>query len=706
MARSAASFVENQFVQGLITEASGLNFPEKAVIETWNTRYKKTGEVVRRLGYNNETATINTTGDFSNGVRRSFTWKTPGGADKTFVVLQTGYILSFFEPAATGAIVDNLKSFSIDLTDYSSETKASLRRSTASFASAEGKLFIVHPGCDPIYVLYDPDLDTITVTQYKLFIRDFKGVEDNLEVDERPTTLSVEHHYNLMNQGWYHNPGEISLDRVPTAGNTPLTAYYAHWSEYPSNSEIWWLYKTPEDDFDPDKRSINFPSAAQTAKGHFIYEAFNINREEKSGLSGLENEIVEERPSAISFYAGRIWYSGIDDQVYFSQIIKNEKAYGACHQKNDPTDENYSDLLDTDGGVIKILGMGKAVALFSSVSSLFIFATNGIWIVSGSGAEGTGFVATDFSVRRISTTNLLSSDSLVDAEGTPFWWNLEGLWTMQASQQGMQVASISHDTIKTFLDDNCPIANRSYVQGAFNPSERTIQWLFKSETATNTTESYQYDRLLELNLTTGAFYPFSWDIDDMAFSTILIIPNITVEGTSSENVTDSLLNTVTAGGVTVTIQVVDNIGFTSSQYKYVSVSSTTLNVLEENDDTYLDFSSLGTPVDYLSYFISGAKVHAEGREMGVEYITVFANTMTDASAKIQAKWDWTNSSLSGKWSTKQQVYSSQRPYREVSRKRLLLRGSGPAVQLSFTSDTGKPFNIIGWSSFETGATTP
>jgi hypothetical protein len=50
MARQAGEFIENQFTKGLITEATGLNFPEKAVIESWNTRYGKTGETTRRLG--------------------------------------------------------------------------------------------------------------------------------------------------------------------------------------------------------------------------------------------------------------------------------------------------------------------------------------------------------------------------------------------------------------------------------------------------------------------------------------------------------------------------------------------------------------------------------------------------------------------------------------------------------------------------------
>ena len=105
--------------------------------------------------------------------------------------------------------------------------------------------------------------------------------------------------------------------------------------------------------------------------------------------------------------------------------------------------------------------------------------------------------------------------------------------------------------------------------------------------------------------------------------------------------------------------------------------------------------------DYTSDFLSGAKIRGEGHRSGnMEYITVFGNTVEDGSAYLRGRWDWSNSSASGKWSTEQQVYSSKRDYRDVSRKRLLMRGSGPALQLYFRSESGKPFDLIGWTTFE------
>ncbi len=50
MTRQVASVVENNFVNGLVTEATALNFPESACTETWNCVFKQTGMVSRRLG--------------------------------------------------------------------------------------------------------------------------------------------------------------------------------------------------------------------------------------------------------------------------------------------------------------------------------------------------------------------------------------------------------------------------------------------------------------------------------------------------------------------------------------------------------------------------------------------------------------------------------------------------------------------------------
>jgi hypothetical protein len=584
-----------------------------------------------------------------------------------------------------------------------------MRQKPCSFASGKGHLFIAHPSCEPIWIDYSQATDTFTVTEYTIQIRDFDGIEDNLDVGENPTSLSAKHKYNLFNQGWFHEAGVIDVKNE--ADDQILDAYFNEWSEYPANSEQWWNYKSPDDYYDPRRRTKVPPTNTEAPKGHYVYNAFDINREETSGISNLTNYNTTKRPGALAFYAGRVWYAGVGDSVWYTQVVENERQYGICYQKNDPTDENLSDLLDTDGGVIKLLGMGNAVALFAAGNNLYVFATNGIWVVSGSGAEGTGFVATDFAVRRISTVPLQTVDSLLDVEGTPIWWNLEGIWTIQQSQTGsIEVMSLSHDTIKTFLADDCPVENRPYIQGAYNPSERTIQWLYRSDEATTTTESYAYNRILEFNTSTGAFYPFKWTTK--RFHSIICVTNISVETNTEEAVEDSATNAITKndGLTAVVIDTEDLVEFTSSQFKYfiVNTDDDTVNILEEEDEAYKDFKTIEAPdgFDFESYFITGAMLYNKGHVGTMEYATVFCKVVDNGSIYLQLRWDWANASAANKWSTSQQCYTVNRTNRDVSRKRLLTRGSGPAVQLKFTSQTGKPFNIIGWSGAVTIDATP
>lgn len=124
--------------------------------------------------------------------------------------------------------------------------------------------------------------------------------------------------------------------------------------------------------------------------------------------------------------------------------------------------------------------------------------------------------------------------------------------------------------------------------------------------------------------------------------------------------------------------------------------------IEETVTTYTDFGD-----SFDSYLITGPKIRGEGaRSENVEYITVYANVVTDGSVYVRGRWDWADEGTASKWSTEQQAYSANRGYRDVSRKRLMIRGSGPALQLQFRSQAGKPFELIGWTLWESVDGTP
>lgn len=131
---------------------------------------------------------------------------------------------------------------------------------------------------------------------------------------------------------------------------------------------------------------------------------------------------------------------------------------------------------------------------------------------------------------------------------------------------------------------------------------------------------------------------------------------------------------------------------------------TTLTYSTATDDTYYtDWSYLNAVgADYTSYFITGYKVHGDGlRKFQSNYISVFSQVETNSSAFVQYRWDYATDSSGHRMSTAEQVYVA-RSYIAYVPKRLWLRGQGVALQIKFYSQTGKPFNLIGYSVWETG----
>lgn len=384
-----------------------------------------------------------------------------------------------------------------------------------------------------------------------------------------------------------------------------------------------------------------------------------------------------ERPGSNAFFAGRAWYAGINAQglsnsIYFSQIIQRKEQYGYCYQANDPAGEYYNDLLVDDGGVVKILEMGSVVKLFATRSALFVFATNGIWQISGS--SGAGFKATDYVVRRISNVGTVARLSFVDFKGLPLWWAEDGIYGIQFDPQAesFTAQNVTLKSIKTFYTD-IPNSNRKYAKGAYDPINDYVYWIYNNSGTPY--HNYDYNRVLVMNGTTGAFFP--WTIS------------------SSE--THGIRGIVYA--IDPSLTTVSKIKFTTA-YNY-SGSTESVTFSETKATTYLDWAE----TNYSSYFVTGYKIHGDTqRFVQPNYVFVFLDTETDASLYMRAIYDYTNSGDSGKWSTAQQCYRSSLTNRDVNFRRLKVRGKGRAMQLKFYSETGKPFTCIGWSLNESQAT--
>ena len=156
-----------------------------------------------------------------------------------------------------------------------------------------------------------------------------------------------------------------------------------------------------------------FSGTSLIGNGTYILNFFNKDRSTASGIAGITSDVETSRFKSVESFAGRIFYAGLESAknsgvLLFSRQIESLRELGDCFQVNDPTSEDFSDLLDTDGGVVRIPDAVNIQYLYAFGATLFIFAENGVWSING---VDNVFRATEYSLRRVSYTGMLTAKS-------------------------------------------------------------------------------------------------------------------------------------------------------------------------------------------------------------------------------------------------------------------------------------------------------
>jgi hypothetical protein len=704
MARSIATSIENNFVNGLVTEATALNFPEAAAVDTDNCVFEQQGNFTRRKGFEFEIGAIRDVKSKANQVVNTFLWQNAAGnGNNNFVVRQVGAELAFFKVTTTGALSANKMSTTVNLNVFKVAGSDDPGLTEAQFTYGRGYLFVTHPTCEPFYIEFNTTTNVFNAYAIDIQIRDFEGVDDFLRTEDRPGAglLTGAHLYNLYNQGWR---------QTVHTGNTALLQWQTTQSNSPSNADVWWQFKNATEQMDSTLYNSVNRGNSPAPKGSFILDAFYLDRAAAAATGGIA--VVTsgtQRPSTTAFFASRVFYAGVQAQnfsnkIYYTQIIEGDDQFGHCYQTNDPTSEYMFDLLPSDGGVISILECGTIVKLMSIQSALLVFATNGVWAISGS--TGTGFAANDYTVKKIASVPALTASSFVDAGGVPIWWNSDGIYTISSQDAlgNVGVTSISEKKIKDFYNNEIPASAKSYAKGFFNSLDKVIHWAYRSTDSSTVDGRYQFDRILVLNTISGAFYPWSVSTSPVTINGLIAVQGLGAD-TTIENVVDSL-------GANVTTLALENVQTSTvgpealaSVFKYlVSIDNGGTNEFtfaENFNESYKDWISwTGAGIDYSSYAISGYRVRGDAqRRFQSNYIMVFADIDDPGIFDVQGIWDYATSGSTGDFTSKQRCTFTAASRRYNYRK-LKIRGMGLSVQFKFSSVSGEPFNITGWSVFE------
>jgi len=703
MPQSANVSTQNNFIKGLITEATGLTFPENAATDTDNCVYDQLGEVSRRLGFDFEGLRADYIDNLTDKVVVNYLWNNVGGiGDDVFVVAQTGDLLHFYRVSPDLPLSASKHADTIDLTTFLVTGVASVADRECQFSSGNGRLFVTNRKLNTFYVEYDSVGDSFSATVIDLQIRDLEGdLTDALAVDERPTSdlasLTSAHEYNLLNQGWT---------------NANLVLWDTARTDMPSNADISWLFKDADNAFDFTTVDDRLIGNSRAARGHFIYSVYDIDRSSHV-VGATDFEIEDERVTTSAFHAGRVFYAGLrvpshSSRIYFTQIIEEPSQYGKCYQHNDLTSESFFALLPSDGGVIDIIDAGNIIKMIPMMNALIVFASNGIWTITGS--QGIGFTANDYSINRLSTITNISHTSFVDVEGSPYWWNADGIYTITSDKQtnALRAVSVTDKTIrKLYLA--IPAETKLYARGAYDPFLKEIHWVYRNAEADTIAERYTFDRCLIMNTNTGAFYPWSVSSANVRIHSVinvvglggLIEPAFVVDGEDEVMSDEDEVITFDTGSRGPTAIIKYYISFTPPAG---AERTTFAENFDPNNRDWTGYDAVGEQYD--SYFVTGYAVRGKGiNRFQNNYVSVISKTETSTSYKIEGRWDYATSGNTGRWSSSQLCIANADGY-AYKANRIRIRGHGLACQFKIYNNDRNPFNIVGWSVYETGNQKP
>lgn len=757
MAKPVTKAEISSFVKGIITEASPLNFPGDASRDEENFKLNRDGTRERRLGMDFETDyTIRSTGYTADEVeivgRSSYEWIAANDdPNNEFIVVQFGNKLTVFDATKPNVTSDGyIGSITVPVTNA---------QNNFSYASVDGYLVVV-TGDGNIYTV-TWDGSTLSIETSRISVRDVWGYvgADGNEINERSKVLTSEHIYNLRNQGWgipRKNGSLVTAD--------PIAIFAAGRPLYPSNAES--VINALQFKAGDPPAEVMYPSLLDESlgldnippKGYFIIDLLNRSTSRLEAIlanavkfptlvyavTSLPEDYTTGGCTIATEYAGRVFYSGfngslvggganspiLSSYIAFSQLVKSKSDITKCYQSGDPTSREGSDVVDTDGGFIRISGIKKIVKLVPLGNILVIFGDNGVWSLAG--GSDYGFTATNYMVNKLSSYGCINGDSVVVENDKLYYWGDSGIFALYKDQFGdYKVDNISEPTIQSLYDEISSTDKEAAV-GIYDPLDKKIRWLYNID-ANRANSNDVYELVLDTSL--GAFYK------NRIYSTGVGSPDILSFVRTASFITGSSEEEVIVGADTVEVNGVEVVLETSTRnpgiqsIKYICLYDTIggdvgFTFSQYHNTEFRDWKeSNGVGVDAKAFLMTGSAtagdssiakqipylvMHFIRTESGVETVAGELVPRNQSSCLCRSQWDWANSINSNKWGELFQAYRYRRPYLianasdsfdtgfETVVSKSKIRGRGKSFSLYMETEPYKDCRIVGWSLSITG----
>lgn len=664
------------------------------------------------------------------------------------------------------------------------------------FTELNGVLIGTHPNSSPTAFVYnapttDPisglqtDNEYITLVTITLRIRDFTWLDydyealsfdaNNLNPNGTIPSTSPAKYVNIINR-WYNarNSG-WGPDEFGNAGGPEDIGLGTNSGLKLPLTHPWYSGKDLSGNFDlTEWQKVGQGAKGLTANGRFIYDFHKIERYKIDPVFAAPDEYEPWKPATCAVMQQRVFYAGWKSdknggKILFSRILDpsgpsgvtvlknvggielpyqipsvNYSDLGECFQRNDPTSEYASDLLPDDGGVIDIAEAYEIRRIINVRDAIFVFAENGIWIISG-----RPFSADSYTIEKLSNVGITSHESLVMVGETPFWWSKEGIHTISYNEQSgrAEVVNLAEQTIQTFYDE-IQLFARDTCTAAYDEPNKKLHWFYSDVNLGATRPagsggstgplSYRArkNRVLTLDLNHQSFYPWKiedgYDVPNSIIGNSFVcgatwfdgygsdIKNFNVVSQNPANPSGPLLTVVTVTGTNVVSPAAVKIDTgTSDLLLFCQGPNNNLTIGGFTGTSFYDFNNV-TDGAYEAYVESGYDFMGDLlTKKNSPYIITYMRQVEEGfvldpatgqfvpdrpqSLLLSSYWDLRKNTSSAP----QQCYRYKYPLNpanpnvfpypvELMQTRLKMRGHGRVMRMRFEGEEGKDFQLLGY----------
>lgn len=442
-----------------------------------------------------------------------------------------------------------------------------------------------------------------------------------------------------------------------------------------------------------------------------------------------DSSITKKRFNLGVFSSGRLWLSGLHNQtntIFFSQTITEDIQSTRMYQFADPFNADDNLLVDTDGGTIEIKGAEIILGLAEIGQGVVVLANNGIWFIQGSSG---GFLATDYSVDKISSEGCIGQSCFVEVESGLVFFSNTAAYAITFGDIATlpQIQKIS-DRIDSFYT-SIPVTSKVTGMCHYNKEKKQVFFFTNFNSSTWLEQYTQLEQpalnrdILVYDVSLNSWFKYSLEEDTngskVAISDVFTIPSgqeelVSVVDESEVQVVDESSEEVAVISTTAktinTILVVSKVNGNNADIAFVKMDS----------DGTTDFS-LGTSDSYS--FEAELKTHPiifndlrhrkytpnlvflfERMEQGIIDETTNEDVYP-GGCLLRVSRDFAVNSKAFRFGESRQVYFPNRfttSYHDGSDPgidhiwyKTRLRGSSKAVQFRIIKDGSKDFKLIG-----------